>query len=74
MKPAVPALAPRRAAPVAASRLRTGAGTVGELLHMLAASGRWWMVPMVAVLGLAALLLLAVAAIEYVAPFVYTVF
>ncbi|MSP60372.1 MAG: hypothetical protein EXR72_08530 [Myxococcales bacterium] len=80
MKPQVHALAPRRvgsSAPVAAaaaSRLRIGAGTIGELVSMLASNGRWWMVPMVAVLGLCALLLLAVTAIEYVAPFVYTVF
>ena len=45
-----------------------------ELCRALIASGRWWMVPMVAVLALSALLLAAVAAIEYVAPFVYTIF
>jgi hypothetical protein len=32
------------------------------------------MVPMLGVLGLTALLLLGVAAVEYVAPFVYTIF
>lgn len=45
-----------------------------ELCRALITSGRWWMVPMVAVLALSALLLAAVAAIEYVAPFVYTIF
>lgn len=45
-----------------------------ELCRALLASGRWWMVPMVAVLALSALLLSLVAAIEYVAPFVYTIF
>ena len=45
-----------------------------ELCRALIASGRWWMVPMVVVLALSALLLAAVAAIEYVAPFVYTIF
>jgi hypothetical protein len=45
-----------------------------ELVDLLAKSGRWWLLPMVGVLGLASLLLVAVAAVEYVAPFVYTVF
>ena len=45
-----------------------------ELCRALIASGRWWMVPMVVVLALSALLLAAVAAVEYVAPFVYTIF
>ena len=55
-------------------RARLGAGTIGELTRALVQGGRWWMVPMLAVLGLSALLLSAVAAIEYVAPFVYTIF
>ncbi len=45
-----------------------------ELCRALISSGRWWLVPMVAVLAVCALLLSAVAAIEYVAPFVYTIF
>ena len=45
-----------------------------ELCRALLASGRWWLIPMVAVLAVAALLLAAVAAVEYVAPFVYTIF
>lgn len=54
--------------------LKVRAGTLVELYQLLVRGGRWWMVPMVAVLGLTAALLVAVAAIEYVAPFVYTVF
>jgi hypothetical protein len=50
------------------------ASTIGELGSALVQGGRWWMVPMLAVLGLAALLLAAVAAVEYAAPFVYTIF
>jgi hypothetical protein len=49
-------------------------GTVGELTRLMVQSGRWWMVPMLAVLGLTALLLVGVTALEYVAPFVYTIF
>jgi hypothetical protein len=45
-----------------------------ELCRALAASGRWWLIPMVVVLAASAVLLAAVAAIEYVAPFVYTIF
>lgn len=45
-----------------------------ELCRALLQSGRWWLIPMVVVLALSALLLAAVAAVEYVAPFVYTIF
>jgi hypothetical protein len=48
--------------------------TVGELMRLMVQSCRWRMVPMLAVLGLTALLLVGVAAVEYVAPFVYTIF
>ncbi len=65
------ALKPRRAM-VARSLAR--AGTLGELSRLLTQGGRWWMIPMVAVLMLGSALLVAVAAIEYVAPFVYTIF
>ncbi len=41
---------------------------------MVIASGRWFLVPMVVVLALAGVLLLVVQVLEYVAPFVYTVF
>jgi hypothetical protein len=73
MKPK--AIALRAPIPVRlATRARMRAGTVGELYRVLVAGGRWWLVPMMAVLGLAGLLLMVVTAIEYVAPFVYTVF
>ncbi len=55
-------------------RVRVGVATVAELGRALGRGGRWWLVPLVGVLGLSALLLAAVAAIEYVAPFVYTIF
>jgi hypothetical protein len=77
MKPlGLPLPPPSRPRPRAelALRARLGAGTIGELARALARGGRWWMVPMLAVLALCALLLSAVAAIEYVAPFVYTIF
>ena len=55
-------------------RVRAGLGTIGELYRSFVENGRWWMVPMIAILGLTSLLLIAIAAIEYVAPFVYALF
>ena len=57
-----------------AIRVRAGLGTVGELYRTLVDNGRWWMFPMIAILGMTSLLLIAIAAVEYVAPFVYTIF
>ena len=48
--------------------------TVSELARLLLSNGRWWLLPMLAVLLLTATLLVVVQAIEYVAPFVYTIF
>lgn len=50
------------------------AGTLAELYRLLRDGGRWWLIPMVGVLVGTAVLLVAVAAVEYVAPFVYTIF
>jgi len=58
----------------AVTRARVHGGTLRELYQSMIDSGRWWLIPMVGILGLSALLLVAVTAIEYVAPFVYTVF
>jgi hypothetical protein len=55
-------------------RAALGLATLRNLFAMLAATGRWWLVPMVVVLLGAAALLVLVQAVEYVAPFVYTVF
>jgi len=57
-----------------ATRARVHSSTLRELYRALVDGGRWWMVPMIGVLAAAALLLAVVAAIEYVAPFVYTIF
>jgi hypothetical protein len=57
-----------------AARTRMNLGTLGELATLLRQTGRWWLLPMCAVLAGAAVLLVVVQAIEYVAPFVYTVF
>ena len=48
--------------------------TLTELCRLLIQSRRWYLIPFVGVLSVASLLLLAVQIIEYVAPFVYTIF
>jgi hypothetical protein len=48
--------------------------TIGELVLLIRESGRWWLLPMLFVLLASALLLVVVHAVEYVAPFVYTIF
>ena len=73
-----PIASPTVTAPVVvrrrSARVRAGVSTIGELYRTLVDNGRWWMFPMIAILGLTSLLLVAIAAIEYVAPFVYTIF
>ena len=49
-------------------------GTAGELFQFLARNGRWWLIPLVMILGATSVLLTVVQVIEYVAPFVYTIF
>lgn len=56
------------------ARAAVGLETLRELFAMLRATGRWWLTPIVVVLLGAAALLVLVQAVEYVAPFVYTVF
>ncbi len=48
--------------------------TLGSLIGSLSRGGRWFLVPFVGVLVVASILLVVVSVIEYVAPFVYTVF
>ena len=72
LRPLVPV--PNAARGSCTTRVRAGLGTVGELYRTLVDNGRWWMFPMIAILGLTSLLLIAIAAVEYVAPFVYTIF
>ena len=48
--------------------------TVSELVRLLVRNGRWWLLPMLAVLLLTSTVLVLVQALQYVAPFVYTIF
>jgi hypothetical protein len=77
MKPIASHSALSRRAPARPASRGRRAGrldTLKELYQLLVQGGRWWLVPMIAVLALTAALLVAVAAVEYVAPFVYTIF
>jgi len=56
------------------SRWSTAASTSVEVAQMLAENGRWWLIPMFAVMLLTSALLVVVQAVEYVAPFIYTIF
>jgi hypothetical protein len=56
------------------ARVGIGVATAAELVVGLAGGKRFWLAPMAVVLLLAAVLLGVVHAVEYVAPFVYTVF
>lgn len=49
-------------------------GTAGQLLGMLSRGGRWWMIPMTALLLLLGIVLVAIQSVQYVAPFIYLVF
>jgi hypothetical protein len=49
-------------------------GILGELLGFIASSDRWWLFPLVLLLGIIGLGLVLLQAFEYIAPFVYVVF
>lgn len=49
-------------------------GTVGELLMLVSAGGRWWMLPLVLALVVLGIGLVALQSVEYIAPFIYMVF
>ncbi len=55
-------------------RASLAVSTIAELFRVVIGSGRWFLVPLLVVLVVATLLLVVVHALEYVAPFVYTVF
>jgi len=48
--------------------------TMVELLGMLRASKRWWLMPMFLILTTLGLALVGLQAIPYVAPFIYSLF
>ncbi len=49
-------------------------GTAGELLALFVRGGRWWLLPLVLVLLVAAVALGFLQGMHYVAPFIYMVF
>ncbi len=56
-------------------RRRTASlGTLVELARVVVRGGRLWLLPMLLVLAATAVLFTVLTLLEYVAPFVYTVF
>ena len=55
-------------------RLALRFSVLGELFAALTRNGRLWLVPMLVVFLLAGIVLGVVQVVEYVAPFVYTMF
>jgi hypothetical protein len=56
------------------SKARVAASTTGELVRSLWRGPYWWLVPVIALLLPAAILLVFLQAVPWVAPFVYTIF
>ena len=48
-------------------------GVVAGVFRSFSRSGRWWMMPMLAVLLLLGIVLAGLSAVHYVAPFIYAV-
>ena len=66
-----------REATVAPGRLETlflRFGVIGELLVLFAVGKRWWMAPLVLLLGLFGLVLALISSFEVAAPFIYMAF
>jgi hypothetical protein len=49
-------------------------GVLGDLLRMLSAGRRWWLIPMMVLLFLLGLALAGLQAVQYLSPFIYAVF
>ena len=49
-------------------------GVLGELMLLFASGSRWWMAPLVLLLGLIGLVLVILQSQGYVAPFIYVAF
>lgn len=64
----------RRRRPGFFRRLALRFGVLAELAGLARRTGRYWLLPMVVVFLLAGVLLGVVQVLEYVAPFVYTMF
>ena len=65
---------PRHPVPPARKKRRTRLRAVGQLFSYFAGTGRWWLIPLVVVLGLATVILIGIKIAQYAAPFVYTLF
>ena len=49
-------------------------GVIGELMALFLLGERWWMAPLVLLLGILGIILVVLQSFEYVAPFIYMAF
>ena len=49
-------------------------GVIGELMALFLLGERWWMAPLVLLLGVLGIILVVLQSFEYVAPFIYMAF
>lgn len=49
-------------------------GVIGELMVLFLLGERWWMAPLVLLLGVLGIILVVLQSFEYVAPFIYMAF
>ncbi len=70
--PDVEPAAPTKLGPLDTLLLRLG--VIGEMLRLFASGKRWWMAPLVLLLGIVGLVLALLNSLEVVAPFIYMAF
>jgi hypothetical protein len=54
-------------------RLNDRFRTINELFAMLLRNGRWWVIPIFAIVVVLSLALVLLQAVPYVAPFIYAI-
>ena len=77
--PELPAVETVKSVPTKASAKRkNGLGTkfaiLKEMMIFFSTGKRWWMAPLVLLLGIIGLVLVVLQSLEYVAPFIYVAF
>jgi fatty acid desaturase len=72
-QPATEPSSPRPRAARRLERLLLRFGTVGQLLMLFARGGRWWMLPLIAILAVLAVAMVGLQSVQVLAPFIYAV-
>ena len=65
---------PQEIEPSSLERFLLRFGVIGELLVLFLLGERWWMAPLVLLLGVLGIILVVLQSFEYVAPFIYMAF